>query len=191
MQKAFEELDNRKVFCLLPASLAGVTKYIKLPIQVDDFTLHLAMNRKGQNTAKSFKFAPESANTLHRLRKDLEQARKLARVFESELDGAADGLAAVCERAKRVINEHESENSERDEKDKDEEEKWALKKELDMITAYLRQVHMYCYYCALECDSLEEINRRCVNPHRRAQKTSSGNKNDKHRELSLWKISPR
>lgn len=46
------------------------------------------------------------------------------------------------------------------------------KKELDLIMAYLRHVHMCCYYCGLECDSAEELNRRCPEPHHR--KVSSG-----------------
>lgn len=182
MQKAFEQLDNKKVY--FSVVWEWITRYIEALFQVDDFTLHLAMNHKGQKTSKTFKFAPESTNSLDRLRKDLEQAQKLAQALESELDSDADGLAAVSKRAKHVINEHKFESGDQEEeKDADEKERWNLKKELDMITSYLREVFMYCYYCALECDSLEEINRRCAPPHRRARKPSS-NKNDKQCKLS-------
>ncbi|KAI8140367.1 hypothetical protein BJV82DRAFT_645835 [Fennellomyces sp. T-0311] len=137
MQKAFNELDTRKI---------------------DDFIFHLAMNQKNQYQSRTSKVTPEIASTPKRLQKDIEQAKQLAKHLESELGDDVNGLEKVAERAKQVIAKH-TENKE--------DENWELKKELDMILAYLRHVHMYCYYCALECDSLEEINRRCVDPHLR------------------------
>ncbi|KAI9499201.1 hypothetical protein BDB00DRAFT_866685 [Zychaea mexicana] len=167
MQKAFNELDSRKI---------------------DDFVFHLAMNYKNQYQSRTSKVTPEIASTSKRLQKDLDQAKQLAKHLEAELGGDVNGLQAVLARAKEVIAKHKSatsttetgaEGEDPTESNNDKsgadmdidnqsiEESWSLKKELDMILAYLRHVHMYCYYCALECDSQEEINRRCVDPHLR------------------------
>ncbi|KAI9319051.1 hypothetical protein BX666DRAFT_2025391 [Dichotomocladium elegans] len=144
MQKALDALDNRKV---------------------DDFVFHLAMNPKNSQQKRTSKVTFEAASTLRRLQKDLDQAKDLSNVLESELASEIKGLQAVCDRAKQVISKGKP-------NDKDVEH-WEVKKELDMVFAYLRNVHMYCYYCSIECDSLEEINRRCTEPHFRKISGSS------------------
>lgn len=157
MKKAFEQMDNQKV---------------------DDFVFHLAMNRKDAVTTRVPRIAPDISNTTERLQKDLEQSKELALALEAILgDDIQDGLKAVEARAQKVIaarvrpeeEESKKEGSE-DGKvdDEDNVDRWNLKKTLDMIIIYLRRVHMYCYYCGLECDSLEELNKKCCEPHCRA-----------------------
>lgn len=203
MKSAFEKLDNQKVFyndypCPFLRSLTNMTIG---PIKVDDFVFHLAMNYKQQQQSRVSKVAPEITNTTKRLQKDLDQAHQLAKTFESELGVDTSALEAVVERAKAVIAKRSSEQGASgfdmtiDESDKD----WKLKKELDMILAYLRHVHMYCYYCALECDSSEEMDRRCVDPHLRktsnspqdddTKQSAKSEKNGKSHQLALWNIS--
>ncbi|KAI9469006.1 MAG: hypothetical protein EXX96DRAFT_590070 [Benjaminiella poitrasii] len=178
MKKTFEQLDNQKV---------------------DDFVFHLAMNRKNTSQTRSPRTAPEISNTLERLQKDLEQAKELALAFESMLgDDTAEGLKAIEARAGEVSNKHKSsleENNEDKETEETEDiERWNLKKMLDMTIAYLRRVHMYCYYCALECDSSEELTRRCCDPHCRVlsiQKTEEANVDPKQaakseRGMAQW-----
>lgn len=158
MKSAFEQLDNQKV---------------------DDFVFHLAMNRKNLPQTRAPRIAPDITNATDRLQKDLEQAKELALALESVLgEDTPEGLKAVESRTQHVINMRvkpeptvKLEGSEEDGKLAEEDtegnadERWNLKKALDMIIAYLRRVHMYCYYCGLECDSSEELARKCCDPH--------------------------
>ncbi|ORZ08708.1 arsenite-resistance protein 2-domain-containing protein [Absidia repens] len=158
MQKVFDELDNQKI---------------------DDFTFHLAMNRKNQLTSgRSRRTAPDITNTPERLSVDLDQATQLAKAMDTELE--KDGLQDVINRARSIINTNSDTVDNKDHSDLSMDEGsdhlLATKKELDMILVYLRHVHMYCYYCGLECDSIEELNRKCLNPHHR--KVSSGGVSD-------------
>ncbi|GAA5807692.1 hypothetical protein MFLAVUS_001066 [Mucor flavus] len=160
MKKAFDQMDNQKV---------------------DDFVFHLAMNRKDIVTTRVPRIAPDISNTTERLQKDLEQSKELALAFETMLgDDIPEGLKAVEARAQFVIENRVKPAEEEEEEvkkegsedgkvdDEDNVDRWNLKKLLDMIIIYLRRVHMYCYYCALECDSLEELNKKCCEPHCRA-----------------------
>ncbi|KAI9006558.1 arsenite-resistance protein 2-domain-containing protein [Phycomyces nitens] len=164
--------------------------------KVDDFVFHVAMNKKNQMQSRIPRFTFDISNSYNRLKKDLEQAKALAKRLEQSL-GGLHGLDTVLERAKHVIKEQtdvkqeaaadEGVNSDGElpEKSQPEQEleKKNLKKELDMVIAYLRNVHMYCYYCGLECDSIEELSRKCVEPHYRRVSNERGTvkypKNDK------------
>ncbi|KAI8380887.1 uncharacterized protein BYT42DRAFT_284922 [Radiomyces spectabilis] len=188
MVKAFEALDNLKI---------------------DDFTFHLAMNRKNQPQQRVHKMAPEIANTSDRLDIDFEQAQLLAKVFDGDLvDDDAGGLKLVLERAEEVIAKlsaaetSEDQDTEMDEPDKENgetklakesNERVYLKKRLDMIIVYLRNVHMFCYYCGMECDSFEELNRRCPEPHCRklaslstSSTTDGKQQNRGERQAAQW-----
>ncbi|KAG0194485.1 hypothetical protein DFQ28_010569 [Apophysomyces sp. BC1034] len=158
IQKAFDQLQNLKI---------------------DDFIFHLAMNRKNQIQSRATKTAPEIANTAERLRADLQNALDLCAEMDNELGDDVKGLQSVVSRSKHVISEHNKktvteETEQADEaKSDDSNDVFQLKKELDMLLLYLRSVHMYCYYCGMETDSLEELNRRCVDPHCRKELGSS------------------
>lgn len=142
MKSAFEQLDNQKV---------------------DEFVFHLAMNRKNASQSHKRRIAPEITNTTDRLHKDLEQAKEVAIAFEAELgEDAQEGLKAVEARALYLINHSINDNVDSEETDP---ERVNLKKNLDLIITYLKHVHMYCYYCALECDSVEELMRKCPDDH--------------------------
>ncbi|CAO3630533.1 unnamed protein product [Mucor hiemalis] len=156
MKKVFELMDNQKV---------------------DDFVFHLAMNRKDTPQNRVPRIAPDISNTTERLQKDLEQAKEIALALEAILDEEVQGLKAVESRAQKAIDERVKPEEEEAKKegsedgkvdDEDSVDRWNLKKSLDLIIVYLRRVHMYCYYCALECDSLEELNKKCAEPHCRA-----------------------
>ncbi|KAI8983500.1 hypothetical protein BDB01DRAFT_791017 [Pilobolus umbonatus] len=154
MKKVFDQLDNKKV---------------------DDFIFHFAMNRKNITQTRTPRIALDISNTKERLRKDLEQAKELSLALEAILGEDIKGLKAVESRAQKVIEEHERQMSSKKEEGEetlsnDDEvlDRWNIKKRLDMIITYLRHVHMYCYYCGLECDSAEELSRKCSEPHYRA-----------------------
>ncbi|KAJ2546680.1 hypothetical protein EV175_005510 [Coemansia sp. RSA 1933] len=42
-----------------------------------------------------------------------------------------------------------------------------LRRELDLLLAYLRRVHFYCYYCGHTADNTEDFYRRCAKHHLR------------------------
>ncbi|KAI9303394.1 hypothetical protein BJ944DRAFT_232205 [Cunninghamella echinulata] len=160
MQQVFEQLNNQKI---------------------DDFIFHLAMNRKNQQPSgnRSGKTAPEIANTSERLALDLEQATQLAKVLDAELN--VNGIQDIQQRAQQVLDQLDDNKKEGDLK---------IKKELDMTLAYLRYVHMYCYYCGLECDSSEELGRKCLDPHHRKlpittnTNTTDSKQNNKNERIS-------
>ncbi|CEI97683.1 hypothetical protein RMCBS344292_11813 [Rhizopus microsporus] len=141
IKKAFDQLDNQKV---------------------DDFVVHLALNRKSATQNRTPRTAPEITQSADRLKKDLDQIKELATALEAMLSEEENGMKLVEQRADKVIAEHS-----------DADEIYKMKKKLDMLITYLRRVHMYCYYCGVECDSLEELNRKCCEPHCRASPEAS------------------
>jgi hypothetical protein len=42
-----------------------------------------------------------------------------------------------------------------------------MKKQLDLYIVYLRQVHMFCYYCGFGADNPMDLERRCPIQHYR------------------------
>lgn len=163
IKKRFEELDNQKV---------------------DDFVFHLALNRKNMSQGRVPRIAPEITNTTERLQKDLEQAKELTTALEAVLgDDLPEGLTAVEARAQSICDKHTEDSI--DELEEKDAERWKLKKNLDLIITYLRHVHMYCYYCGLESDSLEELGRKCVDPHCRTIHSTDETKNERSGKQQL------
>lgn len=142
--------------------------------KVDDFVFHLALNRKNMSQSRVPRIAPDITNTTERLQKDLEQSKELATAFEAILgEDNVEGLKVVEARVQMLCDKHTTDvNDELEEKNI---ERWKLKKNLDLIITYLRHVHMYCYYCGVESDSLQELSRKCFDPHCRTISASSMN----------------
>jgi hypothetical protein len=113
--------------------------------------------------------------------------------MDTELE--KDGLQQVIQRAHLIASQQTAPDDD-DDDDDDDNEDGALsksklvetKKELDLILTYLRYVHMVCYYCALECDSIEELNRRCLDPHTRKVATgiSDSKQAAKNERMGKW-----
>ncbi|ORX54531.1 hypothetical protein DM01DRAFT_1335666 [Hesseltinella vesiculosa] len=156
LQQAFDQLDNQTV---------------------DDFVIHLAIDKKPPsasasssiNTGRTKKSAPDLTQTADRLAKDLDQARALAQVLDNELDITA-GIQTVLDRSGQQIPDLTDDT----------------KRTLDLIIAYLRRVHMYCYYCGLECDSYEELNRRCPMGHVRKLPAKDDPSTKAERSAQQW-----
>ncbi|KAI7863340.1 hypothetical protein BDF14DRAFT_1734290 [Spinellus fusiger] len=151
--------------------------------KIDDFVFHVAMNKKNQTVPRIPRFTFDISNSFSRLKKDFEQAQALARKLEESLGEKMHGLEAVLKRAKAV---KERTGMKLDHTGEEEMEKRNLKKELDLVIAYLRHVHMYCYYCALECNSREELSRKCVEPHYRRIPIESNAKYSKNDKANYW-----
>ncbi|CAK7270661.1 hypothetical protein SEPCBS119000_004203 [Sporothrix epigloea] len=54
----------------------------------------------------------------------------------------------------------------------DDEVLTSQKKQLDLLTEYLRRVFSFCFYCVFECDSVHELTRRCPGGHLRRPRSS-------------------
>lgn len=147
MEKAFKDVEGKSV---------------------DNFTFHFAVHSRKEIIRP--RITPEFASTEERLRHDLQRALRVADVLEKDLGGGCDGASRVTEFAETVIDRLRSAASVKPEgepvvqvnADDGVKECVELKKRLDMIHAYLRQVHMFCYYCGLEADSSEELSRKCA-----------------------------
>ncbi|KAG5460228.1 MAG: hypothetical protein BJ554DRAFT_7748, partial [Olpidium bornovanus] len=130
-------------------------------MKVDDVVFHLSKPIEKKDIIRP-RYAPESAGTERQLKVDLERIRTIAEILEREAD-FTDGIASrVLERAESVIAEAKAkETEETSPADKMNPTLEGLKIKVDMLSVYLRHVHMFCYYCGLESDSLEELNRKC------------------------------
>jgi hypothetical protein len=134
------------------------------------------------------------------LEDDLNQAYKVAKAMDSFL--GVKGARKVLDQAKKIkmdatttttqnqddsgppsFSDSEQENGD-DDNDNNEQGGSSIahiKKKLDLLITYLRRVHMMCYYCGLECDSMEDLDRKCMEPHCRksVDDTSSHATNEK------------
>ncbi|CAO3625994.1 unnamed protein product [Cunninghamella blakesleeana] len=160
MKEAFNQLNNKKV---------------------DEFIFHLAMNKKNQQPLpRTPRLALEISNTKERLKHDLDQAYLVAKAMDSFLE--VKGAKKVANHATQINRDRRQQQRQQQQQDEDEDEEDAddhyeeknnnntiisIKKELDLLIVYLRRVHMMCYYCGLECDSLEDLDRKCMEPHLR------------------------
>ena len=139
MEDAFSKLDKQKVA---------------------EFTLHLGddnklLDRKPKN-------ALEIVNT-DRLRLNVSQAQHLARTLDKEVGIEKEGLPNFLERARQVIAERAETQGDISDNAED-ADVGDMKKELDMVLVYLRNVHTFCYYCGLQFDSMEELSDDAWSP---------------------------
>jgi hypothetical protein len=139
------------------------------------------MNKFQSNQNRVPRHAPEIANTTARIKLDLERSKKVAKVLELELGENLKGLELVEARAEKLLAEHD-ERLRSNEKEEDPEgfngeekaERWRLKRQMDLILTYLRNAFIFCYYCGLECESFDELSKKCVEPHYRKSALLSG-----------------
>jgi hypothetical protein len=139
------------------------------------------MNKVQSSQNRVPRHAPEISNTTERIKLDLERAKQVAKTLELELGDDVNGLELVEVRAKRLLEQHDErlQNGENEEdpegaNSEEKEERWRIKRQLDIILTYLRNAFMFCYYCGLECESFDELGKKCVEPHYRKSALLSG-----------------
>lgn len=137
------------------------------------------MNKVQSNQNRVPRHAPEISNTTERIKLDLERAKKVAKTLEHDLGESLKGLELVEARANKLLAQHderlskgETEEDPEGADSKVKEERWRIKRQLDLVLTYLRNAFIFCYYCGLECESFDELSKKCVEPHYR--KSSSG-----------------
>lgn len=99
--------------------------------------------------------------TKERLEKDLEQIKTLVGVLEEE--SGVKGSDKVEEKISSLLEKREAAGSEDDQElakvcKQDLTDK--LKLSLDLYIVYLRRVHFFDFYTAMETDFVESLNRR-------------------------------
>ncbi|KAL9558617.1 hypothetical protein MBANPS3_000826 [Mucor bainieri] len=175
MKKVFALMDNQKVddFVFHLAMNRKNTTQTRSPRIAPEVTNTTERLQKDLEQAKEVALALESLlgeDTQEGLKAVEMRAQKV--IAEHKPSDEAKGTTAAAATAATAAaggsedgKVEEEEEAEEEEEEEESADRWNLKKSLDMIIAYLRRVHMYCYYCALECDSAEELSRKCCEPH--------------------------
>ncbi|KAI8603483.1 hypothetical protein EDD21DRAFT_30538 [Dissophora ornata] len=124
------------------------------------------------------RYTHEIANTEARIHADHELAVEIAKICDKNLTGPTemesestvfDGASLLQARLKDVILESSDATM-----DEGEHEDAALaialraneRRSLDLFIEYLRQVHLFCYYCGGDSDNAEEFTRKCSKHYR-------------------------
>jgi len=87
------------------------------------------------------KIAPPATANAERMKKDSEQALLLAKLMDKEKDISSTALESLLEARSTV------------------------KERLDLTVAYLRRVHLFCYYCGEGFADLDMMRDRCGTLH--------------------------
>jgi len=108
--------------------------------KLKEYDIHLGPNHKapsGTEWRKRVRMTPPAADEDARVEKDANLSARLVRVLDTE----------------RGVLGRDSWAGERDYE--------SARRRLDSNIAYLRRVHLYCYYCGEQFDSEEELKRMC------------------------------
>lgn len=133
-----------------------------LQLEDSNITLQVAVN--DAPVVSKPKLAPEGSNTLERLEKDLDQARRLIVLLQAETDGTTrtaaehDGLKAIDTRLAALAPAPAPDAP----AEAAEARLRRTKLHLDLYLAYLRRVFHTCYYSGSINDSREELESRSL-----------------------------
>ncbi|KAF9362181.1 hypothetical protein BGX34_006659 [Mortierella sp. NVP85] len=130
------------------------------------------------------RYTHEIANTEARIHADHGLAVELAKICDSSLtnpeeeaeDVVYDGVSLVQARLRDVILENVDASME--EGNQEDAAQAAIRRanerrSLDLMIEYLRQVHLFCYYCGGDSDNVEEFARKCSKHYRNADSKTS------------------
>lgn len=71
-----------------------------------------------------------------------------------------------------AMDEDDDEEGAIEDDEVDDEDVLAKKKQLDLLTEYLRRVFNFCFFCVFESDSVHELTRKCPGGHLRRPRTA-------------------
>ncbi|GJN73126.1 hypothetical protein PLIIFM63780_007192 [Purpureocillium lilacinum] len=71
-----------------------------------------------------------------------------------------------------MVDEEEEEDGAIDDDETDDEDLLIKKKQLDLLTEYLRRVFNFCFFCVFESDSIHELTRKCPGGHLRRPRST-------------------
>ncbi|KAI1312646.1 hypothetical protein EDD11_002883 [Mortierella claussenii] len=123
------------------------------------------------------RYTHEIANTEARIHADYELAvevakvcdKNLADIEEADLEAPVfDGVSLLHARLKDMILESSDVHMEEGEDDSAQAtiRRANDRHSLDLFIEYLRQVHLFCYYCGGDSDNAEEFTRKCSKHYR-------------------------
>ncbi|KAF9936968.1 hypothetical protein BGZ75_009924 [Mortierella antarctica] len=118
------------------------------------------------------RYTHEIANTDARIHVDYELAVAIAKICDqnlansSDMDSEAtvfDGVSLLQARLTDVIlaSDVAMEDGEQDAAAQAAMKRTTERRSLDLFIEYLRQVHLFCYYCGGDSDNVEEFTRKC------------------------------
>jgi hypothetical protein len=129
---------------------------------VDEFELHVAIH--AESTRPRYRYTPDYANTSERLKADLARVKRIVKLRDEEV--GVDSAPLFEQVWPRIESERKVEETSGD-SSVEAVELWQVKKELDLRLAYLRRVHLLCYYCCLSGECTEDMDRKCPGFHKR------------------------
>ncbi|RKP05178.1 hypothetical protein THASP1DRAFT_20109 [Thamnocephalis sphaerospora] len=141
IKAAFDKLNNQKI---------------------EEFEFHLGFHKKVPNVKP--RYAPEITNHPQRLKKDLGRIADVIAVLDDEVRSDLNGIELVNELFHKICATKLSTETNGTMESID---TWKMKKQLDLLIEYLRQVHMFCYYCGFGADNPMDLERRCPIQHYR------------------------
>ncbi|RKP11620.1 hypothetical protein BJ684DRAFT_21804 [Piptocephalis cylindrospora] len=156
--------------------------------KIDEFEIHLSPHH---STPSRQRVTPDIASTHERLIRDAERAMECIRTMDAQIrdapveggeegagtrgdgeDGSGlipepsnkyDGESLVKATVERALRDREE--AEAGEAGPEGKTLWKCKKRVDLAIWYLRKVHIFCYYCCVACESVDELERRCPDAH--------------------------
>jgi hypothetical protein len=96
--------------------------------------------------------------------------KKVKKQRQLDMDEALDDEAGAVDEDEE--EEEEGAVDEDEDDDVDDEDLVVKKKQLDLMTEYLRRVFNVCFYCVFECDSVHELTRKCLGGHLRRPRST-------------------
>ncbi|CAG8555537.1 8571_t:CDS:2, partial [Ambispora leptoticha] len=136
--------------------------------KVDEFTFYLARH-KNAGTVRN-RVAPEIANHIERVTKDKQRMEDIIKKLDKEL--GFNGYRKLRERINTITNENKPDYHQ---------------KSLDLYLEYARRVHLFCYYCGSDSDSVEEFARKCPGRHLRKKGEPAKTSKDKQNQVQWLK----
>ncbi|KAF9932684.1 hypothetical protein BGZ65_004375, partial [Modicella reniformis] len=133
------------------------------------------------------RYTHEIANTESRIRADYELVVELAKLCDSSLSdlaeieseaGVYDGVSLVQARLNDVILEKldvPMEEAVQEDAAQAATKRANERRSLDLFIEYLRQVHLFCFYCGGDSDNVEEFARKCSKHYRNPDSKSAAN----------------
>ncbi|GJJ69783.1 hypothetical protein EMPS_02131 [Entomortierella parvispora] len=123
------------------------------------------------------RYTHEIANSEARLRADLELIKSLVKVCDQAMieklvvgepePVTLDGTPLLEARlADHILATTESQEGDQEEGSVTAPKIADVRQSLDLYIEYLRQVHLFCYYCGGDSDNVEEFHRKCSKHYR-------------------------
>ncbi|KAG9063976.1 hypothetical protein KI688_004090 [Linnemannia hyalina] len=119
------------------------------------------------------RYTHEIANSGTRIRADYELALAIAKVCDQSLNDAVEGEADApiydgVSLVEALLKDHilAPTDTPMDEAEQEDPAQASIRRanerrSLDLFIEYLRQVHLFCYYCGGDSDNAEEFSRKC------------------------------